>query len=65
MLGMAWSGRLAILAVAAGWLVFTFDWIRRLGSYPHKAGMYRALKLWALADAVAVATFAFLVPAAS
>jgi 4-hydroxybenzoate polyprenyltransferase len=37
------------------WAAFIFDWLRRMEKYPAQKGMYRALKLWAIADIVTVA----------
>lgn len=48
--------------VAAGfvaWIAFTLDWLRRVYTYPSQAGMYRALKLWALSDVFTVIAFGF------
>lgn len=47
----------ALVMVASLWLGFTTDWIRRLDRYPHQKGMYRALKLWAVADIATVVVF--------
>lgn len=44
---------LLILPVAA-WLAFTIHWIRNRANYPDQKGMYRALKLWALADVATI-----------
>ncbi len=59
LLHMAPWGLAVLGAVGAMWIGFTAHWIARLGAYPDKAGMYRALRLWALADGAVIACFAF------
>lgn len=48
---------LLVVAANAAWIGFTLNWLRRLGSYPSQAGMYRALKLWAISDIAVVVAF--------
>lgn len=50
---------IALLASTGAWVVFTIDWLRRSEGYPSRAGMYRALRLWALSDIVVILTFSF------
>jgi 1,4-dihydroxy-2-naphthoate octaprenyltransferase len=54
------AGFFGVLFWACLWCVFTGDWLRRLDVYPHKKGMYRALKLWGLTDVATVVVFGFL-----
>ena len=54
-IGLAGATILAVPTVL--WLVFTFHWFEQFKAYPHQAGMYRALRLWALSDIVVVAAF--------
>lgn len=61
----AWSiqmhlwGYVAMLFSSGAWIAFTIDWLRRTEGYPSQKGMYRALKLWAISDAVVILTFTF------
>jgi lycopene elongase/hydratase (dihydrobisanhydrobacterioruberin-forming) len=50
-------GFVVLALVAAAWFAFTLHWLARLGNYPEQKGMYRALKLWAVADLATVGVF--------
>jgi 4-hydroxybenzoate polyprenyltransferase len=51
------AGAMLLAVPTLLWLVFTFHWFEQFKAYPHQAGMYRALRLWALSDVVVVAAF--------
>lgn len=59
MAGVDFAGTLMLTAVNAAWALFIVRWLRGFASYPHKAGMYRALRLWALSDLAVVGAFVF------
>ena len=55
--GMSGGGFAVLLVPGLAWLAFTAHWLEQFDAYPHKAGMYRALWLWALSDVAVVAAF--------
>lgn len=55
--GMSGGGYAVLLLPGLAWLAFTAHWLEQFDAYPHKAGMYRALWLWAASDVAVVAAF--------
>ena len=48
----SWPGFLAFAVSLGVWLAVLLPWSMRFDSYPHKKGMYRGLRAWAITEAL-------------